>query len=206
MNHTRITTLSLAVLALAACDSSRRAADTALAQTGAAIDTAMNRVDSAAGMVAGSAWTDASILGYATTANMDEINEGELAAKKATNAAVKSFARQMVTDHKTMLSDAKALATRLNMMADTTKDDVRDLSNSARDRLRDMTDKAAGKDWDADYIDHQIDEHQKVLEKLQDLSKDATNADVRAALVKATGKVQEHLTKAQTIKENQLKS
>lgn len=206
MNHARITTLTLAVLVLAACEKTQRAADTALAQAGSAMDTAMTRVDSAAGSLAGGAWTDASIVGYATAANMGEINEGELAAKKATNPAVKAFARQMVTDHKAMLSDTKALATRLNMFADTTRGDIRDLSDHSRDELRDLTDKAAGKDWDVDYIDHQIDEHQKVLEKLQDLSKDATNADLRAALVKATGKVQEHLTKAQTIKENQLKS
>jgi len=50
-----------------------------------------------------------------------------------------------------------------------------------------------------------IDDHQKVLDKLQDAAKNTTNTDLRASLEKATGKVQQHLTKAQDIKANVLK-
>jgi hypothetical protein len=49
-----------------------------------------------------------------------------------------------------------------------------------------------------------IDDHQKVLDKLQDAAKNTTNADLRRAR-KATGEVQQHLTKAQDIKTNVLK-
>ena len=51
-------------------------------------------------------------------------------------------------------------------------------------------------------MEKMIDDHQKVLDKLEDAAKNTTHADVRAALTKATGKVQEHLTKAQSIKAN----
>ena len=50
-----------------------------------------------------------------------------------------------------------------------------------------------------------IDDHQAVLDKLQDAAKNTTDANVRSALEKATGKVQQHLTKAQDIKNNKLK-
>ena len=49
------------------------------------------------------------------------------------------------------------------------------------------------------YIESQIDMHKRVLEKLQDAAKNNTNADITAALSKTTAKVQEHLTKAESI-------
>ena len=41
--------------------------------------------------------------------------------------------------------------------------------------------------------------HKKVLDKLQDAAKSTTDTTVSAGLVKATAKVQEHLTKAEHI-------
>ena len=150
-------------------------------------------------------WTEPSILGYATAANASEIDEAKLAEKKATNPAVKAFARQLAADHEAMLKDGQALATKLNATADTTTGAAHDLLDDAHKELKDLTDKAAGADWDEDFIEHEIDGHQKVLDKLQDAAKNTTNADLRAALEKATGKVQQHLTKAQDIKAKTLK-
>jgi putative membrane protein len=152
-----------------------------------------------------SGWTDPVIIGFVSVANGDEIQLGQLAEKKATNSKVKAFARQIVADHRAMAADAKSLATKIGATADTTADDVRDLANKSRDEIKDFTEKAAGADWDKDFVNKMIDEHQKVLDKLQDAAKNTTNADLRAALEKATGKVQQHLTKAQDIKANVLK-
>jgi len=179
--------------------------DTAAARTGAAADTAMARTDTGANAPKRGGWTDASILGFTAAANNGEIEEGTLAEQKATNAAVKAYARQLVADHRTLLNEGKSLGSKLNVTADTAADDVRDLMKDSRDEVKDLTDKKAGKDWDEDYIDKQIDGHKKVLDKLQDAAKNTTNPELRAAIEKATGKVQQHLTKAQDIKDNQLK-
>ncbi|HEX5074383.1 MAG TPA: DUF4142 domain-containing protein [Gemmatimonadaceae bacterium] len=206
---------ALAVLALGACktregnagDTIAARTDTAVANVAAATDTAARRVDSAAGSLAKrGGWTSASILGFARAANNGEIREGELAERKATTPAVKAFARQMVADHRTMLSDGKTLATKLKVTPDTADDDVRDVMKDVSDEVKDLTDKKAGLDWDEAYIDNQIKAHKDVLDKLQDASKNTTDPDLRAALEKATGKVQEHLTKAQDIKDNALKA
>lgn len=205
----------LALLALGACktregntaDTTAARTDTAVARVGAATDTAARRVDSAAGSLAKrGGWTSASVLGFARAASNGEIREGELAERKATTPAVKAFARQMVADHRTLLSDGKALATKLKVTPDTADDDVRDVTKHASDDIKDLTDKKAGLDWDEAYIDNQIKDHKDVLDKLQDASKNTTDTDLRAALEKATGKVQEHLTKAQDIKDNALKT
>ena len=157
-----------------------------------------------AGTVAPSSnsWTDAQILAFASAANAGEIQEGTIAEQKATNPAVKSFARLMVSDHKKMLADGKALATKLAITPDSSKSDVTDLTKNVSDDVKDLNDKKAGKDWDQDYIGKQVDAHQKVLDKLQDASKSAQNAELKDALSKAIGKVQEHLTKAQNLKDS----
>jgi putative membrane protein len=151
-------------------------------------------------------WTDAQILAFATVANQGEIKEAKLAERKAVTPAVKSFARQMITDHTKLLADTRALATKLAITPDTTKSDVTDLAKSVNDDIKDLTNKKAGKDWDQDYINKQVDTHQKVLDKLQDASKSAKDPQVKDAVIKSVGVVQQHLTKAQTIKETNLQS
>ena len=210
----RITALA-ALVALGACKTRERdvgdttvaaRTDTAANRVAANADTAARHVDSAAGsVVRRGGWTSASILAFANAANNAEIREGELAAKKATNAQVKSFARQLVTDHRAMVSDGKSLASKLNVTPDTADDDVRDVVKHSADNVKDLTDKTAGLDWDRDWIDQQIKDHKDVLDKLQDAAKNTTDAQLRATLEKATGKVQEHLTKAQDLKDNALK-
>jgi putative membrane protein len=214
MNKRRTSALiafSVAAASLSACKANNgNAVDTAAART----DSAAGRVDSATRASADSlknntvrsGWTEPNILGFAWAANNGEIKLGQLAETKATNAKVKAYARELVTDHRAMLADGKTMATKLKATPDTVADNAHDIINHGRDELKDLTDKKAGADWDKDYIDKMIDDHQKVLDKLQDAAKNTTNTDLRAALEKATGKVQQHLTKAQDIKNNVLKS
>ena len=203
------------LVALGACKSRERAAadttaakiDTAVSRVGAAVDTAARRVDSAAGSLAKrGGWTSANTIGFAAAADAGEIRESELAVRKATTPAVKSFARQVIADHRALQSDMKSLATKLNVKPDTADDDVRDAVKHSADDIKDLTDKKAGHDWDEQYIDNQIKDHKDVLDKLEDAAKNTTDPELRAALEKTTGKVQEHLTKAQGIKDNELKA
>jgi putative membrane protein len=151
-------------------------------------------------------WTDAQILAYTAAADTAEIAEGRLAERKATNPAVKAFAREMVTDHQAMLREGKSFAKSNNITPDTTKSDVTGLMKDAHDEITDLTNKAAGKDWDGAFMDKEIDGHKAVLDKLQDFKKSTTNAQLKEMLNKAVGKVQSHLTKAQDIKDNKIKA
>ena len=183
------------------------AVDTAASRVGAAADTAGRRMESAAGsVVKRGGWTDASALGFIGANNAGEVRESQLAVKKATNPAVKKFAQQLVTEHRALALEMRSLAAKLSVTPDTADDDVHDVMDKARDQIKELTDKPAGADWDKKYIDNEIDDHKDLLDKLQDAAKNTQNADLRAAIEKATGKVQEHLTKAQSIKENELKS
>ena len=207
--HTKTSaTVALAVAAVAALGACSKKGEYAT-------DTTAARTDTAAGAMADTThhdttsmtrggWTPGSIVGYAATADTGEIILGRLAEKKATNPAVKAFGREMVTDHSAMLKGDRELGKKLNATWDSTTNNVGDMLNHTRDEVKDLTDKAKGADWDGDYMDKMIDDHQSVLGKLQDAAKNTTDTNVQTALAKATAKVQEHLTKAQAIKDTKL--
>jgi putative membrane protein len=204
----RLTTISMALVcatAIGACSKADRTADTAAARTDSAAgrldSTAMAKTDTGMNMAHNAgAWTNAHIFGFAHNANAGEIALGKLAETKATNAKVKAYAAEMVKDHQAMMKDAHSLMEKVKANADSTWDDAKDLASNGQDKLKVLTDKAKGADWDKNYIESQIDMHQRVLDKLQDAAKNSTDSTVTAALAKSTAKVQEHLTKAQSIK------
>lgn len=151
-------------------------------------------------------WTDGQIVAFATVANKGEIAEGKLAETKATNAKVKSFARLIVSDHTAMLNEGSSFAKKNNITPDSTKNDVIDLQKNALDEMKDLQTKPKGNDWDKNFIDKEIDGHKAVLDKLQQAQNATTNPQLKDMLTKATAKVQDHLTKAQAIKDSTLKS
>jgi putative membrane protein len=190
--------------AIGACSKADRTADTAAARTDSAAgrldSTAMAKTDTGMNMAHNAgAWTNDHIFGFAHNANAGEIALGKLAETKATNAKVKAYAAEMVKDHQAMMKDAHSLMEKVKANADSTWDDAKDLASNGQDKLKELTDKAKGADWDKNYIDYQVDAHQKVLGKLQDAAKATSDSTVSAGLAKATATVQEHLTKAQSI-------
>ena len=206
------------VLTLCACGPRDRSTDDATAkQAGAAVDTAAGRVaaaadttarptePAAASAVKRGGWTDASILGFIGANNAGAVRKGQVAAKKATNPAVKKFAEQLVTAHRALALEMRSLAGKLSVTPDTADGDVHDVMDKGRDQIKELTDKPAGADWDKKYIDDLIGSHKDLLDKLQDAAKNTNSAELRGAIEKATGMVQEHLTKAQSLKENELK-
>jgi len=202
-------TIASAVAACTVLAACQKKGDVATTDTTAA-SAMTNRTDTTAsgGAVASpkNDWTDAQILGFAMTANAGEVQEGELAQRKATNPAVKNFAKLMVSDHTQMLKDARSLASKLSISPDSTKDDTKDLAKDTQDQVKDLTNKKAGKDWDEDYMGKQVDDHQKVLDKLNDAAQSAKSPDLKNALNESIAKVQGHLTQAKAIKDNTLKS
>jgi putative membrane protein len=220
--HTTLTrsgSLALAVAlstALGACTTRRDTAarnetaattDTTAARPGTGLDTTAAGGAVAMDSAARTDWTDTDILAYLDAANNGEIEAGKLAERKATTAPVKAFARRMVTDHTAMLKEGQRLAKQLNAdVATATQEDVKDLAQESKDALQDLTQKQAGRDWDEDYLQKQIDAHQKVLDKLNEFANAAQNAELKAAIQQAIPKVQAHLRQAQDLKSSGVSS
>ncbi|HKO16800.1 MAG TPA: DUF4142 domain-containing protein [Gemmatimonadaceae bacterium] len=187
---------------MAGCTARENARTDTTSSAGAIADSGVG----ASGTVSHHGWTDGEILAYTIAANSGEVGEARVAERKATNAAVKKYAQQIARDHQALLDESTAFAKQHTIMPDTTQDAVADLMKGAHDEIQDLSNKPAGRDFDADYIDKQIDGHKDVLDKLKDAESATTNPQLKTMLTKTIGKVQEHLTKAEDIKQNQLKS
>lgn len=177
------------------------AIDTAASAGAMAADTISNRVGSA---LSGD-WTDADIVAFLVAADSGEIAAGKLASTKATNPSVKAFAKKMVSDHSKMLDQTVQLAKKQNVAyATASNDDIGDLRSDSKDALQDLTDKSAGTDWDKDYVDKQVDAHQKVIDHVNDFAQSAKDPQLASMLKQALPKLQSHLQAAKALQDKNL--
>lgn len=148
--------------------------------------------------------TDPEIAHIVVTANTIDINAGKLAQSKSKNKEVKAFAKQMVTDHTAVNKQASDLAKKLGV---TPKDNdtSKSLSKSADEnitKLKGLT----GKDFDKEYVNHEVDYHQTVLDAIdQTLVPSAKNAELKGLIEKVRPAIQAHLDHAKMIQASMTK-
>jgi putative membrane protein len=185
-----------AVTMLGACKKGNNATDTTMA---AAADTSMAAgTGSSTSMKApAAAMTDAQIFAMLAAANQGEIDAGKMASTKATNASVKSFARDMVTAHTKMLNDGNALAKKLNITPDTAAADSINAMNQSTAAT--LTAAAKGAAFDSAYVNAQVAGHEYVLDMIKRAEGQAQNADLKSALTAAEPQVQKHLDRIKDI-------
>jgi putative membrane protein len=196
VSGTRKTAFALAlgatVALAAACSKNDNAADSTLAAT----DTTMMAAPGGTAM-APAPLTDAGILAMLDAANQGEIDAGKIAESKATSAAVKSFAHDMVIAHTSMLNNTDVLAQRLGITPDATAADSISQMNQAAAAALNAAPKGAA--FDSTYVAAQVAGHQYVLAFVKRAEAAAQNADLQSALTSAEPKVQAHLDRIQGI-------
>jgi len=142
--------------------------------------------------------SDPQIAQIALSASSGDSARGKLAETKATNAQVKSFAKEMVTDHTMLNKKAVELAQKLNVTPAESPADS-DLVKKVGDMTNDLQGKT-GKDFDKAYMDQEVQIHQLVLDDLdRNLIPGAQNAELKSLLQTARGVVDGHLKRAQAI-------
>jgi len=141
---------------------------------------------------------DAQIASIVVTANQVDIDAGKLAASKTSNADVKTFAQQMVTDHTGVNKQAVELVTRLKV---TPEDNATSQSlKSGGDTNLTTLKGLSGAAFDKAYIDHEVAYHQQVLDAVDKvLIPSASNADLKALLVKVRPAFVAHLEHAKHV-------
>lgn len=124
--------------------------------------------------------------------NMTEVQLGQIAKEKATNARVKNFADMMVTDHTNATNELKTLAASKNVTLPSAISDD-------HQRKIDNLNKKTGKDFDKAYMDMMEDGHESTI---SDFKKNTDNkdADVKAFVNKTLPTLQMHLDSAKAIK------
>ncbi len=187
-----------AVTMLGACKKGNEATDTTMAGAGTTDTSMAAGTGSSTSMKAPAAtMTDAQIFAMLAAANRGEIDAGKMASTKATNASVRSFARDMVTAHTKMLNDGNALAKKLNITPDTTAADSINAMNQSTAATLSSTAKGAA--FDSAYVNAQVAGHEYVLDMIKRAEGQAQNADLKSALTSAEPQVQQHLDRIKDI-------
>src|SRR4051794_18761447 len=140
--------------------------------------------------------TAAQIASIVVTANQVDIDAGKLAETRGSNADVKKFAQLMVTDHTGVNKQAVALVTRLKVTPQD-NDTSKSLKEGGDKNLANLK-TLKGAAFDKAYVDHEVAYHQAVLDAIdKTLIPNASNADLKALLVKVRPAFAAHLEHAQ---------
>ena len=158
---------------------------------GSATNTLGNAANSVANTVSNAtnsmtATSDASFVQDAAIGGMSEVELGKMAATKAASADVKNFGQMMVTDHSKANDELKALATKKGWTLPTAVDSSH---KSTADDLRNRV----GADFDKEYVEEMVDDHETDVKAFEDKAKNATDPDLKAFAEKTLPTLTKHL-------------
>jgi putative membrane protein len=141
---------------------------------------------------------DAQIAAIVVTANQVDIDAGKYAESHAGSAEVKDFARRMVTDHTAVNKSATELAGRLHLTPEDNPT-AQSLKKGGDDNVANLK-TLSGAAFDKAYVDHEVAYHEAVLNALDTtLVPSATNADLKALMVKVRPAFVAHLDHAKML-------
>jgi len=149
-------------------------------------------------VAAAQAPNDAQIAAIVVTANQVDIDAGKLAESHGSSAEVKSFGKQMVTDHTGVNKQATALVTKLKV---TPQDNptAQSLKSGGEKNVANLK-SLKGAAFDKAYVDNEVTYHQQVIDALdKTLIPSASNAELKALLVKVRPAFVAHLEHAKKI-------
>jgi len=142
--------------------------------------------------------TDAQIASIVVTANQVDIDAGKLATSMASNAEVKKFADQMITDHTGVNKSAVDLVTKLKVTPEDNSTSQSLKAGGEKNLANLKTLKGAA--FDKAYIDNEVAYHQAVIDAVdKTLIPSASNAELKALLVKVRPAFVAHLEHAKHI-------
>lgn len=172
--------------------------DTANEGDTTAIGTSTGTVDTAgAAGGTGAPMSDAQIIGFSNMVDQAEVEAGELARDKGQNAAVKEYARTMVSEHSSHMRQAGQLAQQAGTNpSEPTNDELAQEHEQLMSSLR----SASGAAFDSLYINGMIEGHQGALDRLNTAMNDTQSAQLREFLNTTRTTVQQHLERAQQVK------
>jgi putative membrane protein len=194
-----LATAWLIVFSLAACgDRDRTLADRDTAA--AAPETGMSADTVGAGASGTDApLTDANIVALLDEANMADSSAGALASKKATNKAVKDFARLMMSEHHALRKQGQQLAKALNVTPEPPA--TNPLKPLVEGEMTALNSAPKGAEFDRVYIEQEIAAHQAVLDLANNAEGQAQNEQLKALIEQAKPVIQKHLDQAEEIQD-----
>jgi len=135
---------------------------------------------------------DKKFMDKAAQADLAEVKLGQLAQDKSSNQAVKDFGKRMVTDHTNNENQLKGLASSDNVTLPANLD--------AKDRaLYNRLSKLSGTQFDREYMQSMVKDHQNDVAEFQRESKMAHDSGVRSYADSTLPVLHQHLSLAQSV-------
>lgn len=141
---------------------------------------------------------DAEIAHVAYTAGAIDVAAGKLALSRSQDPVVRSFAEEMVRDHKAVNEQAMALVKKLGVTPkdNPTSESLQNAANVESNKLSTLK----GAAFDREYIDNEVAYHRTVNGALKStLIPDAKNAQLKSLLATGLQLFSEHLAHAEQI-------
>jgi putative membrane protein len=141
--------------------------------------------------------SDSNIVALLDDANKADSSAGAVAAKKATNADVKAYARLMMSEHHTLRAAGQELAKKLGV---TPKLPERNpLAGYVKNEMDALQKTPKGAEFDRTYIDHEVSIHQAVLDFANQARVTTQTTELKDLIEKAIPVIRKHLDQAQEI-------
>ncbi|HEX6914663.1 MAG TPA: DUF4142 domain-containing protein [Chitinophagaceae bacterium] len=154
-----------------------------------------NRATDSANMtVADSLGAYKNFLVEAASGGMMEVQLGEYASANAASSAVKQFGRMMVTDHSkgntilTGIAQSKAIA-------------IPNVPGEEHQKHIDELKKKKGAEFDKDYMDMMVEDHEEDIKKFEDASEHAKDQDIRKFAAEQVPILKKHLNAAKKVRD-----
>ena len=135
--------------------------------------------------------SDHEFLMNAAQGNMSEIELGKMAEARASNEAVKTFAKRMVTDHQKGLDSLKTVAANEKVTLPMT------LSTEDQ-QLKDKLSKLSGAAFDHAYMNAMVTDHRQDVAEFRTESMHAKASDVKQYASSTLPTLEEHLKLAES--------
>lgn len=129
----------------------------------------------------------------AANGGMLEVQMGKLAQEKAQNPRVKAFATMMVNDHTKANDELKDLAVKKNIALPA------ELSTASKDHI-DKLSKKSGKDFDKDYMDMMVNDHDEDVKEFDKAAANLEDMDLKSWASKTLPTLRTHQDSAKAIK------
>lgn len=135
---------------------------------------------------------DKEFVSKAGMGGLAEVQMGNLALQKASNADVKAFGQRMVTDHSKANEELQQLATAKGVALPT------ELTGEMKDTYDHLA-SLSGAEFDTSYMKHMVEDHEKDVAEFDKASTSATDADLKAWAGKTLPTLQSHLQNAKDV-------
>lgn len=170
---------ALAILPLAACSSTHKAATEVQSAAQAQVNPTLST-------------TDTNFINQAAAGGIAEVQLGQLAAKKGGTPAVRRFGEQMVREHTPVNDRLMQLAQTKQLSPSTTLDAPHQQTYDTLNGLR-------GRAFNQQYLTGQLADHQDQLTLFQTEAQSGTDPDVKAFAAQNVGVIQHHVDELQRL-------